>query len=39
MEILTKTNLYITIYNEIEPIIYSFFEKKGVIKSHGNFSQ
>lgn len=39
MDLLSKTNLYITIYNEIEPIIYSFFEKKGVIKSHGNFSQ
>lgn len=39
MEQLSKTNLYITIYNKIEPLIFSFFKKKGVIKSHGNFSQ
>ena len=36
---LSKTNLYITIYNKIEPLVFSFFKKKGVIKSHGNFSQ
>ena len=39
MEQLSKTNLYITIYNKIEPLVFSFFKKKGVIKSHGNFSQ
>ena len=39
MEQVSKTNLYITIYNKIEPLIFSFFKKKGVIKSHGNFSQ
>ena len=39
MEQLSKTNLYITIYNKIEPLVLSFFRKKGVIKSHGNFSQ
>ena len=36
---LSKTNLYITIYNKIEPLVFSYFKKKGVIKSHGNFSQ
>ena len=39
MKQLSKTNLYITIYNKIEPLVFSFFKKKGVIKSHGNFSQ
>ena len=39
MEQLSKTNLYITIYNKIEPLVFSYFKKKGVIKSHGNFSQ
>ena len=39
MEQLSKTNLYITIYNKIEPLIFSFFKKKGVIKFYGNFSQ
>ena len=39
MEQLSKTNLYITIYNKIEPLIFSFFKKRGLIKSHGNFSQ
>ena len=39
MEQLSKTNLYITIYYKIEPLIFSFFKKKEVIKSHGNFSQ
>ena len=39
MEQLSKTNLYITIYNKIEPLFFSFFKKKGVIKFYGNFSQ
>ena len=36
---LTKTNLYLTTYSKIEPIIHSYFSKKKVINIQGSFSE
>ena len=39
MERLTKTQMYIIVYREIEPVIYSYFSMKEVIADRGEFGK